>query len=717
MAETKLRVWPGDQYPLGATWDGKGVNFALFTENATKVELCLFDEKGRREIERVVLPEYTNEIWHGYLPDLRPNQLYGYRVHGPYEPLAGHRFNANKLLIDPYAKSLIGGLQWHDANFGYKIGHPDKDLSFDTRDNARYMPKCRVVDTAFTWGDDRAPKVDWHESIVYEMHVKGFTVRLPEVPEGLRGSFEGLSAQAAVDYLKALGVAAVELLPVQAFLDDRHLIEKGLTNYWGYNTLAFFAPDPRYLVSERLGEFKTFVQVMHSAGIEVILDVVYNHTAEGSEMGPTLTFRGVDNASYYHLVPGNQRYYMDFTGCGNVFDLRHPRVLQLVMDSLRYWVEEMHVDGFRFDLATTLAREEHGGFDHHSGFLDAIRQDPTLSRVKLIAEPWDVGDGGYRLGGFPAGWAEWNDRYRDTVRGFWKGDGGVMPDFATRITGSSDIFNTHGRRPWATVNFVTAHDGFTLADTVSYNDKHNEANLEDNRDGTNNNNSWNCGAEGETDDPEVKALRLRQRRNMLATLLVSQGLPMLVAGDEFGRSQGGNNNAYCQDNEISWLDWDIDEENQKFLEFSRRLIQLRREHIVFHRNRFFHRRFIPGTEIQDILWLNPDGTHMGEDDWGDPGRSWLSFLIRGEAGEYHLTAAGEQQPDDSFLVMMNANHEDKAWTVPELEVGTRWQVLIDTSSDDGFSDTTYCADDESYPVKSRSFVLMLRSHSGEDERA
>ncbi|MDZ3837589.1 MAG: glycogen debranching protein GlgX [Rhodospirillales bacterium] len=717
MADTKLRVWPGDQYPLGATWDGKGVNFALFSENATKVELCLFDEKGKREIERVVLPEYTNEIWHGYLPDLRPNQLYGYRVHGPYEPLAGHRFNPNKLLIDPYAKSLIGGLKWHDANFGYQIGHPDKDLSLDTRDNARYMPKCRVVDTAFTWGDDRAPKTEWHESVVYEMHVKGFTVRLPEVPEARRGSFEGLSAQAAVDYLKALGVTAVELLPVQAFLDDRHLIEKGLTNYWGYNTLAFFAPDPRYLVTERLGEFKTFVQVMHAAGIEVILDVVYNHTAEGSEMGPTLSFRGVDNASYYHLVPGNQRYYMDFTGCGNVFDLRHPRVLQLVMDSLRYWVEEMHVDGFRFDLATTLAREEHGGFDHHSGFLDSIRQDPTLSRVKLIAEPWDVGDGGYRLGGFPAGWAEWNDRYRDTVRRFWKGDGGVMPDFATRITGSSDIFNSHGRRPWASVNFVTAHDGFTLADTVAYNDKHNEANLEDNRDGTSNNNSWNCGAEGDTDDPEIKALRLRQRRNMLTTLLVSQGLPMMVAGDEFGRSQGGNNNAYCQDSEISWIDWNIDEENQKFLEFTKRLIQLRREHIVFHRNRYFHRRFIPGTKIQDITWLNPDGSEMGDDDWADPGRSWLSFLIRGEAGEYHLTATGEEQPDESFLVMMNANHEDREWTIPELDVGTRWQVLIDTSTDDGFSDTDYCDDGEAYPVKPRSLVLLLRSHSSTDERA
>ncbi len=717
MAKNSLRVWPGDQYPLGATWDGKGVNFALFSQNATRVELCLFDEQGRREIERVALPEYTNEIWHGYLPDIRPAQLYGYRVYGPYEPTAGHRFNPNKLLIDPYAKSLVGKLKWHDANFGYRIGDKNADLSFDKRDNARYMPKCQVVDTAFTWGDDRPPRIDWHESIVYEMHVKGFTVRMPDVPEALRGSFEGLSAKAAVDYLSALGVTAVELLPVQTFLDDRHLVEKGLTNYWGYNTLAFFAPDPRFLASQALGEFKTFVQVMHTAGIEVILDVVYNHTAEGSEMGPTLSFRGVDNASYYHLVPGNERYYMDFTGCGNVFDLRHPRVLQLVMDSLRYWVEEMHVDGFRFDLATTLAREEHGAFDNHCGFLDAVRQDPVLSRVKLIAEPWDVGDGGYRLGGFPAGWGEWNDRYRDTVRRFWKGDAGVLPDFATRITGSSDIFDTHGRRPWASLNFITAHDGFTLADAVAYNDKHNEANLEDNRDGTSNNNSWNCGAEGDTADAKINALRLRQRRNMLATLLVSQGMPMIVAGDEFGRTQGGSNNAYCQDGEISWLDWDLAAENESFTNFARRLIQLRREHIVFHRNRFFYRRFIPGTDIQDVQWLNPDGSEMSDGDWDGGDRHWLSFLIRGEAGEYHLTAAGEQQGDDSFLVILNAHHQELEWTVPELDVGKRWQVLIDTSSEAGFPEEVYVADGDIYPVRSRSFVLMLRSNSSETERA
>ncbi len=710
MADNTYRVWPGNQYPLGATWDGKGVNFALFSQNATSVDLCLFDEQGKREIARLALPEYTNEIWHGYLPDVRPNQLYGYRVHGPYEPAAGHRFNANKLLIDPYAKSLVGGLRWHDANFGYRIGDKAADLSFDKRDNARYMPKCRVVDTAFTWGDDRAPRTEWHESIVYEMHVKGFTVRLPDVPEKIRGSFEGLSSRAAVDHLVSLGITAVELLPVQAFLDDRHLVEKGLTNYWGYNTLAFFAPDPRYLTSSMLGEVKTFVQVMHTAGIEVILDVVYNHTAEGSEMGPTLSFRGIDNASYYHLVPGNERYYMDFTGCGNVFDLRHPRVLQLVMDSLRYWVKEMHVDGFRFDLATTLAREEHGQFDYHCGFLDAVRQDPVLSRVKLIAEPWDVGDGGYRLGGFPAGWAEWNDRYRDTVRQFWKGDS-VQPEFATRITGSSDLFDVLGRRPWASVNFLTAHDGFTLADVVSYNGKHNEANLEDNRDGTDNNNSWNCGAEGETDDPAINRLRLRQRRNMLATLLVSQGLPMIVAGDEFGRSQGGNNNAYCQDSEISWIDWNLSEDNQQFLDFTRRLIQLRRDHIVFHRNRFFHRRLIPGTEIQDISWLNPDGSNMRDADWEDGSKLRLSFLIRGEAGEYHLTAAGEPQTDDSFFVICNPHHEDVDWTVPGLNGGSAWRVVIDTNADGGFPADIVCREGERYAVKPRSLVLMQATNS------
>ena len=708
MIPETLRVWPGTPYPLGATWDGMGVNFALFTEHGECVELCLFDEAGAVEIARIELPEYTDEVWHGYLPDVRPGQLYGWRVHGPYDPARGHRFNPNKLLIDPYARALVGEVRWDDANFGYTIGAPDGDLAMDERDSAAFMPKCRVVDTAFTWGEDRPPRTEWHDSIIYEMHVRGFTMRHPAIDEGLRGTFAGLSAQASVDYLRSLGVTAVELLPIQSFLHDRHLIERGLSNFWGYNTLAYFAPHPTYLASGHLGEFKTLVQVLHAGGIEVILDVVYNHTAEGSEMGPTLSFRGVDNASYYHLVPGNERYYMDFTGCGNAFDLRHPRVLQLVMDSLRYWVEEMHVDGFRFDLASTLAREQEG-FDHHCGFLDAMRQDPVLSRVKLIAEPWDVGLGGYQLGGFPAGWAEWNDRYRDTVRRFWKGDGQQSAELATRITGSSDIFNQHGRRPWSSVNFITAHDGFTLADAVSYDGKHNDANQEGNRDGTDNNNSWNCGTEGPTNDPEIARLRLKQRRNMMATLLLSQGLPMLVAGDEFGRSQGGNNNAYCQDSEISWIDWTaIGEDDVAFREFVKRVIRLRREHIVFRRQRFYFARMLKGTEIVDIAWYKSDAQDLGPDDWSDPEMHSLAFVVRGEAGEYHLTPRGEPQPDDSFFVILNAWHEGVDWTLPPMSAGDRWRLLIDTESPNGLDGDRVFADGEVFPTAARSMAVFIR---------
>jgi isoamylase len=702
------RVWPGTPYPRGTTWDGMGVNFCLFSEHAEKVELCLFDENGDKETARVELPEYTDEVWHGYLPDVRPGQLYGYRVYGPYEPARGHRFNANKLLLDPYAKALSGEIKWHDANFGYRIGAKEKDLSFDKRDNARYMPKCCVVDTAFTWGDDRPPRTEWHDSIFYEMHVRGFTMRHPEIDEALRGTFAGMSTHASVDYLRSLGITAVELLPVQAFIHDRHLIERDLRNYWGYNTLAFFAPHPTYLSNGQLGEFKTLVQILHNAGIEVILDVVYNHTAEGSELGPTLSFRGIDNASYYHLVPGDERYYMDFTGCGNAFDLRHPRILQLVMDSLRYWVEEMHVDGFRFDLASTLAREQEG-FDPHCGFLDAMRQDPILSRVKLIAEPWDVGLGGYRLGGFPSGWAEWNDRYRDTVRRFWKGDDEQTADLATRLTGSSDLFSSHGRRPWASVNFVTAHDGFTLADAVAYNGKHNDANKEGGRDGTDENNSWNCGAEGKTDDPDINRLRLKQRRNMMATLLLSQGLPMLVAGDEFGRSQGGNNNAYCHDNEISWINWEgISDEDRAFCDFVRCLIQLRHEHIVFHRDRFFFSRSIKGTEITDIAWFRPDAGEFTSEDWSDGSVHSLSFVVRGEAGEYHLTARGEPQPDDSFFVILNAHHEEVEWRMPHISAGDRWRLLVDTDSDDNLAGDSLHADGAAYPVAPRSLLVFVR---------
>jgi glycogen operon protein len=711
-----IRVWPGEPYPLGATWDGKGVNFALFSENAEKVELCLFDKSGQRELNRVQLPEYTNEVWHAYLPDARPGQLYGYRVYGPYDPDHGHRFNHHKLLMDPYAKGLSGALQWDDAHFGYQVGNKNEDLSFDTRNNARWIPKCRVVDTAFTWGEDRPPRKEWHESVIYEMHVRGFTMRHPELPEDMRGTFAGLSTPQVIQYLGNLGITAVELLPIHAFIDERVLSDKGLRNYWGYNPIAFFAPEPLYLSSGTLGEFKTLVQLLHDAGIEVILDVVYNHTAEGNHMGPTLSFRGIDNVSYYRLVEGQERHYVDFTGTGNALNLHHPRVLQLVMDSLRYWVEEMHVDGFRFDLAVTVARER-ADFDSQSGFLDAVRQDPVLSRIKLIAEPWDVGEGGYQLGGFPPGWAEWNDRYRDTVRRFWKGDDGLIGELASRITGSSDIFDRKGRRTWSSINFVTAHDGFTLEDLVSYNQKHNEANLEDNRDGTDNNHSWNCGAEGSTDDPAIRKLRLQQKRNLLATLLLSQGIPMLLAGDEFGRTQKGNNNAYCQDNQISWLDWDtIDNDGWQLLKFVRELIRLRREHIVFHRNRFFHGDLIPGTELCDITWLRADGSPVSESDWRDPNGHFLSFLLCGEAGSYHLTALGEPQLDDTFLVIMNTHQEDVAYALPALPTQARWQLLMDTERTDSINHGELFDGAQPYAVKPRSFVLFVQQQESEDAK-
>ncbi len=705
-----VRVWPGRPYPLGATWDGQGVNFALFSGHAQRVELCLFNAKGTRETARVRLPEYTAEVWHGYLPDARPGQVYAYRVWGVHDPARGHRFNHHKLLLDPYARELVGAVDWGDSLFGYRFHARVPDLSLSTRDNARRMPKCRVVESDFDWGDDAPPRHAWHDTVIYEAHVRGLTKLHPDVPAKQRGTVAGLAHPAVIDHLLGLGVTAIELLPVHAFLQDRHLVDKGLANYWGYNTMAFFAPEPRYLATGRLDEFRAFVKAYHEAGLEVILDVVYNHTAEGNQLGPTLSFRGIDNHAYYRLVPGNERYYMDFTGCGNAFNLHHPRVLQLVMDSLRYWVEEMHVDGFRFDLATTLAREADGAFDHHGGFLDAIRQDPVLSHVKLIAEPWDVGDGGYRLGGFPPDWAEWNDRYRTTARRFWRGDDGQVADLATRLTGSSDVFETHGRRPWASVNFVTAHDGFTLADLVAYERKHNQANGEDNRDGTDHNDSWNCGVEGPTDDPEIQRLRLKQRRNLLATLMLSQGLPMLLAGDEFGRTQVGNNNAYCQDNETGWVDWSaIDEAEAGFLEFVRGVIRLRHDHIVFHRNRFFHAQWITGTHIQDIVWLQPDGSEMTKAEWEDESLHALGFLIRGEAGEYHLTETGEPQPDDSFLVILNAAEKPVPWHLPPLSVGSGWQRLMDTDTDDGLGSGETYDDGDVYDVQPQSFVLLVRS--------
>ncbi len=679
MAET-VRVWPGLPYPLGATWDGSGTNFALFSAHAEKVELCLFDDAGEREIARVALPEYTHEIWHGYLPDVRPRQLYGYRVYGPYDPQAGHRFNHHKLLLDPYAKAIHGTLRWDDAVFGYQVGDPQADLTFDRRDSAPFLPKCRVIDPAFTWGRDRPSQRAWHETIIYEMHLKGFTKQHPEVAEEARGTFGGLSSAPVVDYLSALGVTAVELLPVHAFVHDRHLIERGLRNYWGYNSIGFFAPHPEYLGKGGIGEVKTFVQVMHDAGIEVILDVVYNHTAEGNHMGPTLSFRGIDNRSYYYLMD-DQRYYNDFTGTGNALELRHPYVLRMVSDSLRYWVEEMRVDGFRFDLASTLARVE-GPFDEHASFLDAAAQDPVLASVKLIAEPWDTGLGGYQVGHFPPGWAEWNDQYRDTVRKFWKGDEGQLPSLASRISGSADIYNHRGRRPWASINFVTAHDGFTLRDLVSYDHKHNEANKEDNRDGSDNNNSWNCGVEGPTDDPAILALRRRQMRNFLTTLLLSQGVPMLLAGDEFGRTQGGNNNAYCQDDAISWIDWNLSAEGEALLAFARQLIRLRLDHIVFRRGRFFQGATIPGTDVKDVTWLRADGEEMTEADWANAQAKMLCLLLSGEAGLMHLTARGEKETDDTFLLIVNASHVDAAQKLPMNGPRVHWETLIDTARED-----------------------------------
>lgn len=683
MAQRKERIWPGLPYPLGATWDGTGTNFAIFSAYAEKVELCLFDDEGKRELERIPLPEYTHEIWHGYLPDVRVGQLYGYRVYGPYEPANGHRFNHHKLLLDPYAKAIRYDLRWNDALYGYTIGHQKDDLSFDTRDSAPYMPKCQIIDPAFTWGSRPALRRPWHEMIIYEMHVRGFSMKHPDVQDKLRGTFGGLSSPAIVEYLEDLGITAVELMPVHAFLHDRMLIDKGLRNYWGYNSIGFFVPHPEYLGRGGINEFKSFVQLMHDADLEVILDVVYNHTAEGNQLGPTLSLRGIDNKTYYDLTEGNERYYNNITGTGNTLDLDHPYVLRMVMDSLRYWVEEMHVDGFRFDLATTLARVN-GEFDEHSSFLDAVAQDPLLSTVKLIAEPWDAGPGGYQLGRFPPGWAEWNDRYRDTVRRFWKGDGGQLPELASRLSGSSDIFDRRGRRPWGSVNFVTAHDGFTLHDLVSYNDKHNEPNQEGNQDGHNENYSWNCGVEGPTDDAKVIRLRYQQKCNFMATLLLSHGLPMLLAGDEFGHTQQGNNNAYCQDNETSWLNWTgIDDLGKSLLAFTKDIIRLRREHIIFHRHRFFHGKEIPGTGIKDIVWLRPDGKEMEEGDWHAGQSQSFAFLLSGEAGQYHLTERGEREPDDTFLVLMNASDSMIRFAIPDVESLARRVVLIDTSLERG----------------------------------
>ncbi|SEI91727.1 glycogen operon protein [Azotobacter beijerinckii] len=699
------RIREGLPFPLGATWDGLGVNFALFSAHAAKVELCLFDESGRRELERIELPEYTDEIWHGYLPDAHPGQVYGYRVHGPYAPDAGHRFNPNKLLLDPYAKQLIGALRWSKALYGYTVGHPDADLSFDKRDSAPFVPKSRVIDPAFTWGRDRPMQTPWDRTLLYETHLRGFTMRHPAVPPAVRGTCAGLMHPEVVDYLRRLGVSALELLPVHAFLPDQHLLEKGMSNYWGYNSIGFFAPHPRYLASGKIQEFKEMVAHLHDAGLEVILDVVYNHTAEGNELGPTLSMRGIDNATYYRLQSDAPRLYVNDSGTGNTLDLSHPCVLQMVTDSLRYWATEMHVDGFRFDLATILGREPEG-FDERHAFLVACRQDPVLRQTKLIAEPWDCGPGGYQVGGFPPGWAEWNDQFRDTVRTFWKGDYNRLADFARRLAGSADLFDQRGRRPFASINFVTAHDGFTLRDLVSYDRKHNEANDENNRDGSDHNLSWNHGVEGPSDDPQINALRLRQMRNLFATLLFSQGTPMLVAGDEFARTQHGNNNAYCQDSEIGWLNWDLDADGQTLLDFVRRLIRLRLRFPILRRGRFLVGARHEELDIKDVTWLTPAGTEITTERWEDGHNRCLAMLLDGRAQPTGIPRSGA---DSTLLLLVNAHHERVEFHLPEVPEGSRWRRLVDTNQPTVEEDTFAFA--SRYGVTGRSLLLfeLIRS--------
>jgi glycogen operon protein len=703
-------VWPGDPYPLGATWDGEGVNFALFSENAEKVELCLFDESGNVEEVKIPMAEHNNQIYHVYLPGVKPGQLYGYRVYGPYEPGAGHRFDPAKLLLDPYAKAINGTIEWNDSLFGYPIGHPDQDLARDETDSAPYIPKCVVIDPTFDWEGDALMKTPFHESIIYELHMKGFTNLHPEVPPEYRGKYAALTCQPILDHLCSLGITAVELMPIQQFVADRHLVEQGLTNYWGYNSIGFFAPDARYSSSgtrgEQVSEFKQMVKTLHREGIEVILDVVYNHTAEGNQLGPTLSFRGIDNASYYRLMPDDPRYYMDYTGTGNTLNMVQPNVIQLIMDSLRYWILEMHVDGFRFDLASALARELHD-VDRLGSFFDVIHQDPVISQVKLIAEPWDLGDGGYMVGRFPPGWAEWNGKYRDTVRDYWRGQESTLGEFAYRFTGSSDLYEASGRRPTASINFITAHDGFPLRDLVSYNEPHNEANGENNQDGEQDNRSWNTGVEGPTDDPEIKELRRRRVRDFLATLFLSQGVPMLLAGDEIGRTQQGNNNAYGQDNEISWIDWE--NADKALFDFTCRLTHFRKQHPVFHQRHWFYGQPIQKSEVSDIGWFTPDGEEMADEHWEEGYAKTLGVFINGGAirdPDKH----GNQVIDDRFYLLFNAHNEPVAFSLPESAWCPNWEKVIDTAA--GFVNgggDTYGAGQQ---VDVEAFSLVVMQHVG-----
>lgn len=704
---SQTRVWPGRSYPLGATWDGAGVNFAIFSEHATKVELCLFDSAHDVvETQRIPLPEQTDMVWHGYLPDVEPGQLYGYRVHGPYDPQRGHRFNATKIVLDPYAKALGRDVEWADEMFGYRIGDPAVDLTVDDRDNAAFAPLGQVIDPAFTWGDDHPPRTPWNRTVIYELHVKGFSKLNPAIAKHLRGTYSALASAESIAYFKRLGITAIELMPVHHRLDDRHLVERGLSNYWGYNTLSFFAPDSRYAPSgggrQSVRAFKRMVRALHTAGIEVILDVVYNHTAEGNHFGPTLSLRGIDNAAYYRLVHANPRYYMDYTGCGNTLNMRHPRVLQLIMDSLRYWVLEMHVDGFRFDLASALARELHE-VDRLGAFFDIVHQDPILSQVKLIAEPWDLGEGGYQVGNFPVLWTEWNGKYRDSVRRFWRGDGGAVSELATRLCGSSDLYEHSGRRPYASINFVTAHDGFSLEDLVSYNDKHNSANHEGNRDGESHNLSWNCGVEGATNDPQVKALRMRQKRNFLATLLLSQGVPMIRAGDELSHTQLGNNNAYCQDNELSWLDWDLTDEELSFFEFVAGLIRLRHRQPVLRRRKFSQGRMIRGAAMKDVTWFEPSGREMTDSAWHSGFIRSIGVCLAGELLD-ETDERGEMIVGDTLLLLLNAHGESIRFTLPRITPNTRWEPLFDTAGTAGRA--MHLAGGRRYQVHGRSMAAF-----------
>jgi isoamylase len=705
-ASVGSRVKEGSPAAHGAIWDGQGTNFTLFSAHATKVELCLFDHHGQRECERIVLPEYTDQIWHGYVPDVNPGTVYGFRVHGPYEPGSGNRFNPHKLLLDPYARAHIGTLRWSPECFGYTIGSAEEDLSFDERDSAPFVPKCVVVDPNFDWrGQPRTGFVPWDHTIIYEAHVRGFTRRHPGVPPSQRGTYAGLGSSAVIDYVKALGVTAIELLPIHTFIDESHLLERGLCNYWGYNSIGFFAPDPRYASEpeQSLREFKEMVARFHDAGLEVILDVVYNHTAEGNERGPTLSFRGIDNASYYRLAP-DPRYYINDTGTGNTLNLSHPAVIAMVADSLRYWVNELHVDGFRFDLGTILAREP-DGFDNQSGFLKVCNQDPVLRSVKLIAEPWDCGPGGYQVGGFPPGWAEWNDRYRDTLRDFWRGAASAA-QLAPRLCASADVFNRLGRRPSASVNFVTAHDGFTLRDLVSYQHKHNEANGEGNGDGSNDNRCMNYGVEGPTEHPEVNAIRQRQMRNMLASLLLSQGTPMLLAGDECARTQRGNNNAYCQDNDISWMEWDVPEEARKQVRFVQRLCALRHKYPILRRNRFLTGALDEELDVKDVTWINASGEEMQQHNWDDPFMRCFGMLVDGRSRPTGLRQRGSEA---TMLLAMNGHHDFVEFTLPRYSSGGRWERVLDTNWPEYDPDLQPWSGTggEVYGLASRSLALLV----------